>query len=207
MTEPGLTLEQRQARVAELRQQADQAMAGLRAQLAAVKQAQEQALRGESEATSRDGSVRVTVDATGVVTGLVFAPSALASSTPEKLAAATVATIQAAAAQARARMSAELGPVTAAGAEVLAAARRNVPGLDGLVVPEVPRTAVDPGAQAGPPAPSAAPARPVFAVPEELAEQPPPSVTPPPPVKQRPRADRDEPDDDEGGPIMREQSW
>jgi DNA-binding protein YbaB len=203
VTEPGLTQEQRQARVGELRQQADQAMAGLRAQLAAVKQAQERALRGGAEATSRDGAVKVTVDATGVVTGLVFAPSALAS-TPEKLAAATVATIQQAAAQARATMAAELGPVTAAGAEVLATARRTVPGLDGLVVPEVPRTAVDPGEQAGqfaaPP-----PGRGTFGLPEELAEQA--RATPHPPAANRPRARNDEPYDDEAGSVMREQSW
>lgn len=176
-------------------------MAGLRAQLAAVKQAQERALRGGAEATSRDGAVKVTVDATGVVTGLVFAPSALAS-TPEKLAAATVATIQQAAAQARATMAAELGPVTAAGAEVLATARRTVPGLDGLVVPEVPRTAVDPGEQVGHGAPPPGPR--TFGLPEELAEQ---ARATPPPAANRPRARNDEPDDDEVGSVMREQSW
>lgn len=200
MTEPGLTPEQRQARIGELRQQADQAMAGLRAQLQAVEQAQGRALSGGAEATSRDGAVKVTVDATGVVTGIVFAPSALAS-TPEKLAAATVATIQQAAAQARATMAAELGPITAAGAEVLEAARSAVPGLGGLVVPEVPRTAVDPGEQAQR---FTAPAHRSFGVPEELVEQ----SRPTPPVKQRPpRPKSDEPNDDEGGPVLREQSW
>ncbi|NUT94022.1 MAG: YbaB/EbfC family nucleoid-associated protein, partial [Saccharothrix sp.] len=131
MTEPGLTPEQREARVAELRLQADQAVAGLRQQMAAVQEAQGRALGVTAQATSRDGGVTVTVDATGVVTAITFTPGALAS-TPDRLAAATVATIQQAAAQARAAMTAQLSPVTAAGAEVLAAARGNVPGLADL---------------------------------------------------------------------------
>jgi hypothetical protein len=65
----------------------------------------------------------------------------------------------------------------------------------------VPRTAVDPGVQAER---FPAPAHRSFGVPEELVEQP----RTPPPVHQRPpRPERDEPDDDEGGPVMREQSW
>ena len=48
-------------------------------------------LSAKGEATSRDGSVRVTVDATGVVTALEFAPSTFGKYTPDRLAAATVA--------------------------------------------------------------------------------------------------------------------
>src|SRR6266498_4101108 len=145
MTEPGLTPEQREARVAELRSDADEAMAGLHAKMAAVQQAQSAALSATGQATSRDGSVRVTVDATGVVTALEFAPSAFQKSTPERLGAATVATIQEAAAKARGQMRETLAPLTSGAQGALAAARANVPGLDGLTVPEVPRTATDPG--------------------------------------------------------------
>jgi len=76
-----------------------------------------------------------------------------------------------------------------------------MPGLGALVVPEVPRTAVDPGVPAER---FPDPAHRSFGVPEELVEQPRPA----PPVRQRPaRPERDEPDDDESGPVMREQSW
>src|SRR5213593_3738726 len=87
MTEPGLTPEQREARVSELRAEADATMAGLRSKMAAVQQAQQTALSTTGEATSRDGSVTVTVDATGVVTALSFADTAFQKSTPERLAA------------------------------------------------------------------------------------------------------------------------
>jgi DNA-binding protein YbaB len=135
-----------QARVADLRGAAEEVLGGLRDKLDAVRQAQQNALATTAEATSRDGSVRAVVDATGVVTSLVFAPSAFERSTPEKLAQAAVATIQAAAAQARARVSATMAPVRAPGAGVLAAAARAFPELSPqqLTVPAVPRTATDP---------------------------------------------------------------
>jgi DNA-binding protein YbaB len=145
MTEPGLTPEQRMERVGELQVDADAAMAGLHAKLAAVQQAQAAALSTTGQASSRDGSVRVTVDATGVVTALEFSPSAFQKSTPERLASATVATIQEAAAKARGQLQATLSPVTAPAQGALAAARANVPGLSDLTVPEVPHTATDPG--------------------------------------------------------------
>jgi DNA-binding protein YbaB len=151
VTEPGLTPEQRQERVAGLRGQAEGVLSELREKLAAVRETQSQALAVMGEATSRDGSVRVMVDATGVVTSLTFAPSAFERGSPEKLAQATVATIQAAAAQARAKVGEVLGPLRAQSGPVLAAAMEGVPGLGAasLVVPEVPRTAVDPAVSVG----------------------------------------------------------
>jgi DNA-binding protein YbaB len=209
MTEPDLSPEQRLARVAELRQQADGALAGLRAQMAAVKQAQQQALSSTGEATSRDGSVQVAVDATGVVTSLKLAPTAFDRTTPEKLAQTVVATIQSAAAKARAKVSETLAPVRAQSANVLAAAGSAV-GIDAsqLTTPEVPRTATDasdqgdPWRQAQPPA-----ASPSYSPP------PPPPAAPPtgrpaptqPPQQQRPAA-RDY-DDDDGGSVLNEGSW
>src|SRR4051812_41491306 len=110
MTEPDLSPEQRAAKVAELRQQADGALAGLRVQMAAVKQAQQDALSSTGEATSRDGSVQAAVDATGVVTALKLSPNAFERTTPDKLAQTVVATIQAAAAKARAKVSETMAP-------------------------------------------------------------------------------------------------
>lgn len=142
---PGVDLASEQARVAGLRGEADEVLRGLHEKLAAVREAQRDALATTATATSRDGSVRAVVDATGVVTSLVFAPSAFERGTPERLAQTAVATIQEAARQARAATSRALAPVRGPGSGALAAAARAVPGLDALAVPEVPRTAVDPG--------------------------------------------------------------
>jgi DNA-binding protein YbaB len=196
MTEPDLSPEQRMAKVAELRQQADGALAGLRAQMAAVKEAQQQALSSTGEATSKDGSVQVAVDATGVVTSLKLAPTAFERTTPDKLAQTVVATIQAAAAKARAKVAETMAPVRTQSANVLAAAGSAV-GLDAgqLSTPAVPRTATDPGDQGDPwrqaPQPPAPPA-------------PAPPVAPPSP-QQRPSRRHD--DDDDGGTVFSEGSW
>lgn len=135
-----------QARVADLRGAAEDVLSGLRDRLDAVRQAQQSALATTAEASSRDGSVWAVVDATGVVTSLVFAPTAFDRSTPEKLAQTAVATIQAAAAKARARVSETMAPVRAPGSGVLAAAAAAYPELSPqrLAVPAVPRTATDP---------------------------------------------------------------
>lgn len=202
MTEPDLSPEQRRAKVAELRQQATGAIAGLRAQMAAVKEAQQQALANTGEATSKDGSVKVVVDATGVVTALTFSPSAFERTTPDKLSQTVVATIQAAAAQARAKVTESLAPVRAESDKVLAAAGVGT-GMDAskLSVPAVPRTAVDPSEQNDPwrqaPPPPAAP---------PVQHTPPPPAAPAP--QNRPtRATRPEDDADDGGSVFNEGSW
>jgi DNA-binding protein YbaB len=141
-----------QARVAVLREQAGEVLSGLRDRLAAVREAQRDVAATTGTATSRDGGVRAEVDATGVVTALVFAPTAFERSTPERLAQTAVATIQAAAAQARARVSETMAPVRASGSGMLAAAAAALPELDpnALSVPPVPRTATDPTESADP---------------------------------------------------------
>jgi len=196
------------AKVAELRQQADGALAGLRTQMAAVKQAQQHALSSTGEATSKDGSVQVAVDATGVVTSLKFAPSAFERTTPDKLAQTVVATIQAAAAKARAKVSETMAPVRTQSANVLAAAGSAV-GLDAgqLSTPAVPRTATDPGDQGdpwrqAPPPPSSSQS--------SYSSPPPPPAAPPaarPAPSQPPRPTRRDDDDDDGGSVLSEGSW
>jgi DNA-binding protein YbaB len=208
MTEPDLSPEQRVAKVAELRQQADGALAGLRAQMAAVKQAQQQALSSTGEATSKDGSVQVAVDATGVVTSLKFAPSAFERTTPDKLAQTVVATIQAAAAKARAKVSETMAPVRTQSANVLAAAGSAV-GLDAgqLSTPAVPRTATDPSDQAdpwrqAPPPPSS------YSPPAQPSSSPPPAPPAARPAPSQPqRPSRRDDDDDDGGSVLSEGSW
>jgi DNA-binding protein YbaB len=142
-------LDQQTARVEGLRHQADTAMASLQARIAQVREAQAEAMHVKGESTSRDGSVRVTVDATGVVTGLTLSPSAYDRNPPEKLAQAIVATIQAAAAQARGQLSTAFSTVRAGSGDVLAAAAEGTAalGVPRRAVPDVPRTADDPTGQ------------------------------------------------------------
>lgn len=116
--------------------------------MAAARQTQQQAMAATGEASSGDGKVRAAVDATGVVTSLTFAPSVFDDTTPNKLAITVVATVQAAAAKARAQVTEAMAPVRAD----TAAARAGVAGIPELRglnfgVPEVPVTATDPTAQ------------------------------------------------------------
>jgi DNA-binding protein YbaB len=141
--EPGLPPEQLPARVAELREQADQAMAALRERVAAAQQLRAQAAGTTGEASSGDGRVRAVVDMTGVVTSLTFAPSVFDHSTPASLASTVVATIQAAAAKARATVNEAMAPLKTdrSPSSVAGLAELRDGSLD---VPSVPRTAADP---------------------------------------------------------------
>ena len=196
MTEPGLTPEERAARIGELQGEADNVMGNLRAKMAAVAQAQQTALAATGEATSQDGSVRVTVDATGVVTDLQFSDSAFQKLTPQRLAAATVATIQSAATKARSQMQQTLAPL--ADVSALRAARDNVPGLESLTVPPVPHTATDPGEGFGTEHSAGYAFEQQQVEPEE--EPPPP---PAPSQVRRPRPTAEDEDFDEDGSIYR----
>lgn len=149
VTEAEQFLAQQTARVEGLRQQADAAMTALHKRIEQVRQAQADAMHVTGESTSRDGSVRVAVDATGVVTSLTLSPSAFDRNTPEKLAQAIVATIQSAAAQARGQLSSAFSEVRGGGGDVLAAAAQGAAslGVPKRSVPDVPRTADDPTGQ------------------------------------------------------------
>ncbi|HVV22637.1 MAG TPA: YbaB/EbfC family nucleoid-associated protein [Pseudonocardiaceae bacterium] len=146
MVDPGMAPDQR---INELYAQADKAVAELKARAAGVQQAQQQALQATGEATSSDGSVRVKVDATGVVTALEFSQVVFERTTPDRLAQTVVATIQTAAAQARGRMTAAMAPVRDAEPGVTAAAAKGLAslGIPKVSVPDVPRTAADPTAR------------------------------------------------------------
>jgi DNA-binding protein YbaB len=196
------SVQERQAQVDALRGQANQALAGLRQQMAAVRDAQRQAQTVTGQARSKDGSVTVTVDSTGVPTALSFTQAALRL-TPDQLAQATLATIQTAATQARARAEQSFAQVRESSAAVFAKAGAANPELqaDALRTPQVPRTAHDP----------TAPASPSYAAAEQNAtmrfrveDQTPPAGPPagapavvPPPVRPvrppRPATEDDEP--------------
>jgi DNA-binding protein YbaB len=160
VSEPGQSVDQQ---IAALHAQADQAMQGLQKTIEGVRAAQQEALRATGEATSKDGTVRVAVDATGVLTSVTFAPSVFDRSTPEKLAQTVLATAQSAAAQARGRMSEAMNGVRGNDDVQKAAAEGATRlGVPPMAVPQVPRTAVDPTGQdnwtAPEPAPTTGPA-------------------------------------------------
>ncbi|HEX5402865.1 MAG TPA: YbaB/EbfC family nucleoid-associated protein [Pseudonocardiaceae bacterium] len=205
MAEPTPSPEQSlEQRTAELQQQAGDAMAHLKARIAGVRQAQQQAMQANGEATSRDGVVRVVVDGTGVVTSLTLAPSAFDRSTPDRLAQTITATIQSAAAQARGRTSAAMAAIRGDDKGLLSSAAKGAAGLGvpPLPVPEVPRTAVDPtGQQDGwavpPPAPVEPPAPVVEPMPGHVASN-----------RSRRTDDVDDSaDDGSGGWVSDERPW
>jgi hypothetical protein len=144
VTEAGATHEQHPAVSAQA--QVDGVVAELQARALRLRERQASALSVTGEERSRDGSVHAVVDATGVVTSLELAPSAFDRNTPDKLARTVVATIQAAAAKARAQLSEAWQASNEQDSRVLAAAAQGSAqfGVLKLGVPEVPRTESDP---------------------------------------------------------------
>ncbi len=151
VTESRLTPGQELSSSAWAQAQADGIVAQLREQAARLRERQTSALSGKGEASAKDGSVKAVVDASGVVTSLQFAPSVFERTTPDKLARTVVATIQAAATQARAQLTESLQSLREGDAGVLAAAAQGAErlGLPRVGVPAVPRTEED---QSGQPA-------------------------------------------------------
>ena len=127
-------------------EQIDGVVAELRTRAAKIRENQAVALSATGEASSHDGTVRATVDATGVLTALNFAPSLFDRSTPDKLARTIVATAQAAATQARAKAAEAMSSLRSDDNGMLATAARETErwGVPAGGVPEVPNTATDP---------------------------------------------------------------
>jgi DNA-binding protein YbaB len=150
--------------------QADEIAARVTAMAERVREQQATALAVTGSASSQDGTVRAVVDATGVVTALEFAPSALERSSLDKLARTTVATIQSAAAQARAGMAENWRSLQTVLATAAAGTERL--GMPRVGVPDVPRTETDqtgpadpwqqPGTEAPPAASDSPQAAPLF---------------------------------------------
>jgi DNA-binding protein YbaB len=143
-------------------EQVDQVLAELDERAAHIRENQATALSVTGEASSHDGTVRATVDSTGVLTALNFSPSLFDRSTPDKLARTIVATVQAAAKQARTQAGEAWQSFNSDDAGLLATAARET-GRWGIPagVPEVPTTATDPTGDKDPwqhPAPQETPA-------------------------------------------------
>ncbi|ONI70515.1 hypothetical protein ALI144C_48635 [Actinosynnema sp. ALI-1.44] len=161
------------ARNAALRDQVEDMLVGLRKQTRELKAAQEQAANATGEARTPDGGVAVAVNASGVVTDVRFTSWALIRNTPDQLGQLVVRTIQAAAADARAKSDAAMAPL-----------RQNLPDLTDLF-PDAPSLTALNTAPPPLPEPGSGPAAP-----------------PVPPRPQR-RSHAEEPDDEPLGSIMR----
>jgi DNA-binding protein YbaB len=121
-------------------------MAELQERASHIRENQATALSATGEASSHDGTVRATVDATGVLTALNFTPSLFDRTTPDKLARTIVATTQAAASKARAQADQAWQSIRSDNSGLLATAAKET-GRWGVLaggVPEVPNTATDP---------------------------------------------------------------
>jgi hypothetical protein len=147
--QPGVRL-RTYATDAEARQVVDEQLAALTRHVESIRSRHREALQAVGTATSRDGHVRVAVDSTGVLTELTLAQAALADTTPEKLARTVLATAQQAAASVRASVRGAVDGIRDADPELLAARHGAQHLLGDLDLPEVPRTATDPGESADP---------------------------------------------------------
>ncbi|MEB3368527.1 YbaB/EbfC family nucleoid-associated protein [Saccharopolyspora mangrovi] len=111
MTGPDGRKAELEARNAAMREQVSSMLEGLQRQTAQLQEAQASALAATGEATSPDGLVTIRVNAAGVVTDTTLSPSALRSSTPEKLARSFTQAAQAAARDARTKADAAVAPL------------------------------------------------------------------------------------------------
>lgn len=111
---------------------ADGVGASLRERATLVPVAQRRAGSVTAEACSWDGSVRVVVAADGAVTSIALSLSAFDRNTPEALATIVMATVQTAAAEARAQAGEAWQSFRADDATVLAATARAAGGFDVL---------------------------------------------------------------------------
>ncbi|EWC60772.1 hypothetical protein UO65_3913 [Actinokineospora spheciospongiae] len=105
-------LELLRARNAAAKEQVDGLLDTFRQQTEALREAQDAALRASASLTSKDGLVRASVDSSGALSALEFAPSAFDRSTPEALARAVLQLARQGAAEVRERVSDLMAPVS-----------------------------------------------------------------------------------------------
>lgn len=129
---------------AEAHQVVDEHLAALTRRVESIKAQRSQALQAIASATSRDGHVRVTVDATGVPTELTLSLTAFEDTTPEKLARTVLATAQQAAASVRASVRGAVDGIRDSDPDISVARQGAQRLLGDLSLPEVPRTVSDP---------------------------------------------------------------
>ncbi|APU12926.1 MULTISPECIES: YbaB/EbfC family nucleoid-associated protein [Actinoalloteichus] len=111
MTGPADRRARLEARNAAVRDQVDQLMGQLRRQTDQLREAQAEAAAASAKVSSPDGLVTATVDASGTLTRLEFAPSAFARSTPEKLGRTATEMVRQASTQVGQRVAEIMAPI------------------------------------------------------------------------------------------------
>ncbi|KAA2264618.1 YbaB/EbfC family nucleoid-associated protein [Solihabitans fulvus] len=138
MSEPSGLRAELEARNAAMREQVDGLLAELRKKTDELKDTQAKAFAVTADAVSPDGTVRASVDATGVLTKLEFAPSSFERSTPEKLARTATETILQAAGKARAQVSEAFEPLQDGPSIDLSEMLPGLPSMKDLIPPVPP---------------------------------------------------------------------
>ncbi|ASO18476.1 DNA-binding protein YbaB [Actinoalloteichus hoggarensis] len=100
-----------EARNAAVRDQVDQLMGQLRRQTDQLREAQTEAAKVSAKVSSPDGLVTATVDSSGTLTRLEFAPSAFARSSPDKLGRVATEVVRQASNQAGQRVTEIMAPL------------------------------------------------------------------------------------------------
>ncbi|AOS61694.1 YbaB/EbfC family nucleoid-associated protein [Actinoalloteichus hymeniacidonis] len=146
-----------EARNAAMREQVDQLMGQLRKQTDQLRDAQAEAAAASAKVSSADGLVTATVDASGALTRLEFAPSAFARSTPEKLGRTATEVVRQASTQVGQRVADIMAPLHE-GTPDLADLVEGAPSFRDLLNPNLKPTAPP---EAAPPPAQTRPKRPV----------------------------------------------
>ncbi|MEU5691217.1 YbaB/EbfC family nucleoid-associated protein [Actinosynnema sp. NPDC020468] len=148
MTDPSGRRAELEARNAAMREQVDSLLGELQAKTAELRETQARALAITASAVSPDGTVKASVDSTGALTSLEFAPGAYdRHPTPDKLARLAVETVLRAVAKARTELNEVLAPAQEGGSIDLSEMLPGMPSLADLI-PKPP--AVPDPAAAGP---------------------------------------------------------
>ncbi|MGH3858980.1 YbaB/EbfC family nucleoid-associated protein [Actinokineospora sp.] len=155
------------ARNAAMKEQVDSLLDTFHRQTEMLRDAQAAAAQTSASVSSKDGLVRATVDSSGALANLEFAPSAFERSTPEALARTVLQLAREGAAQVKQQVAGLMSPLTE-GLPDLSDLVEGAPSLSGLLpkMPEVPtpppmvepesyedESAVFGGAEAAPQAP------------------------------------------------------
>ncbi len=133
MTDPTGRRAELEARNAAMREQVDTLLAELKTKTAELRETQARAQAITATAVSKDGSVRASVDSTGALTSLEFAPNAFERTTPDKLGRLATETVLQAVAKARTELNEVLAPAQQGGSVDLSELLPGVPSLSDLI--------------------------------------------------------------------------
>lgn len=182
VTEPGEDRDQLRARNAAMKEQVDGLLDKFNQQTRQLQEAQAAAASATATVTSDDGLVTATVDSSGSLVNLEFAPASFQRSDPKRLARTAADTVRRAAAQVQQRLTELMSPITG-GMPDLADLVEGAPSLKGLI-PNLPEPPEPAASDQGPPPAERSPA------------------TPAAPPRARPRRPVADDDDDDG-----QRSW